>query len=59
MVKLTENRELEETIKQKLKENEGYCPCSLIKDESSKCMCKNVKEQKSGECHCELNVKCK
>lgn len=47
-------------FREKLKENNGYCPCSLIKNEDTKCMCKNFREQIangiSGECHCGLYI---
>jgi dUTP pyrophosphatase len=41
-------------IRQQLKENDGYCPCSIIQDESTKCPCKKFREQK--ECCCSLYV---
>lgn len=56
-IKLSDNRELVAEIKAKLKENGGYCPCQLERNEDTKCMCKEFKEQKSGECHCGLYVK--
>lgn len=38
---------------QKVKENDGYCPCSLIKNDDTKCMCKAfVESDKIGLCHC-------
>lgn len=27
-----------------VKSNDGYCPCSLIKNEDTKCMCKEFRE---------------
>lgn len=54
-----ENKELVEKIRQKLKENNGYCPCSPIKSQDTKCMCRNFREQEEGECHCGLYVKIK
>lgn len=57
MIKLNENKELVKEIKQKLKENNGYCPCSLFKTKDTKCMCKEFKEQNIGECQCGLYVK--
>lgn len=45
-------------IREKLKGNGGYCPCKLIKNEDTKCMCKEFKEQKEdGPCHCGLYKK--
>ena len=40
-----------------IKSNGGYCPCSLIKNEDTKCMCKEFREQESGECHCGRFIK--
>lgn len=44
-------------IRNKLKENEGYCPCRLNKTPDTKCMCKQFREQDSGICHCGLYIK--
>lgn len=42
-------------IRERLKENGGYCPCKLIKNEDTKCMCKEFREQNEpGFCHCGL-----
>lgn len=54
---LNEDKELVAEIKKKLKENDGYCPCRLQKTKDNKCMCKEFREQKCGECHCGLYVK--
>lgn len=59
MIKLNENKELVEMIQKQLKENSGYCPCSLFQNEDTKCMCKEFREQTEGECHCGLYVKIK
>ena len=57
MIKLNDDLELVKKIKQKLKENGGYCPCRIIKNADTKCMCKEFKEQEEGECHCGLYIK--
>ena len=44
-IKLNEDKEIVDTIKQELKENNGYCPCKIIKNEDTKCMCKEFREQ--------------
>ena len=45
-------------IKQKLKDNGGYCPCRLEQTEDTKCPCKEFREQnEAGECHCGLYEK--
>ena len=35
-----------------VKQNGGYCPCATVKDEDTKCICKEFREQKEGLCHC-------
>lgn len=45
-----------------IKSNGGYFPCSLIKNEDTKCMCKEFREQIAdpnfeGYCHCMLYYK--
>ena len=61
-VKLNENKEIVETIKEGLKQSGGYCPCRLEKTEETKCICKEFKEQIAdpkfeGYCHCMLYFK--
>ena len=57
-IKLSNDKELVSEIKQKLKENSGYCPCRLSKTEDTKCPCKEFREQiVPGECHCGLLYK--
>lgn len=54
VIKLNTNLEHVLKIKKALKENDGYCPCQLIKTKDTKCMCKSFREQKEGYCHCGL-----
>lgn len=56
-IKVNKDQELVKSIRQKLKENGGYCPCSLLRNEDAKCMCKEFREMKQGECHCGLYIK--
>lgn len=49
--------ELVAVIREKLRDNNGYCPCAFQKIEDTKCMCKSFREQKSGPCHCGLYIK--
>lgn len=53
-----DKRYVDEIIR-KLKENGGYCPCSIIKNEDTKCMCKKFRESEEGMCHCGLYIKSK
>lgn len=54
---LNPDKDLVEDIKQRLKNNEGYCPCRISKNADTKCMCKEFREQAQGECHCGLYQK--
>lgn len=57
-IKLTDDIELRQEIIEKLKENDGYCPCALVKTQDTVCMCKDFRENvQSGLCHCGLYVK--
>lgn len=53
------DKEFVEVIRTKLKENNGYCPCRVVKNADTKCICKEFKEQLEGECHCGLYIKVK
>ena len=63
-VKLNENKEVVERIKEGLKKKDGFCPCKLGKLSENKCMCKEFREQIAdpdfeGYCHCMLYYKSK
>lgn len=51
---LNDDKDLVEEIRKRLKENEGYCPCRISKTPDTKCMCKEFRDAKDGECHCGL-----
>lgn len=60
MLKIKKNPD-DEFVKEmrvKLKENGGYCPCSIVKNEDTKCMCQEFRGQiargEEGFCHCGL-----
>lgn len=42
-----------------VKDNNGYCPCAIIKSPDTKCMCKEFREMEEGTCHCGLYIKIK
>lgn len=44
-------------VKMRLKDNGGFCPCRLVKNQDTKCMCKEFREQERGMCHCGLYIK--
>ena len=62
MVKLNENKDIVNAVKEGLKRTGGYCPCRRDKSEDTKCMCKEFREQIKdpsfvGYCHCLLYYK--
>lgn len=52
-MKLNPDKEHVKTIREGLKANNGYCPCT-VKSEDSKCPCKDFRENKN--CHCNLYI---
>ena len=57
-ITLNANKEKVQEIRQKLKENDGDCPCRIVKKPEYKCMCKEfVEQEQSGFCHCGLYYK--
>lgn len=54
--KTSDTAHAEEVI-QKLKANDGYCPCKLEKTKDTKCMCLDFRGMDEGTCHCGLYVK--
>lgn len=63
-IRLNENAEVVNTIKEGLKMKGGYCPCRMEKSEDTRCICREFKEQMAdpdfeGYCHCMLYYKYK
>ena len=56
-VKVTDDTELANQIRAKLKETGNLCPCKLVDIPENHCMCKDFLEQELGECHCGLYIK--
>lgn len=55
MLKIIPNPDPEQfnLISQKVVDNDGYCPCLLEKNDDTKCMCKDFRDQQEeGFCHC-------
>lgn len=54
------DRKVVEEIREKLKANDGYCPCRLKKTPETKCMCKEFRDMmengENGMCHCGLYI---
>ena len=61
-VRLNENQDVVNTVREGLKRTGGYCPCRLERTEANKCMCEEFKAQINdpdyeGYCHCFLYYK--
>ena len=61
-IRLNENKEIADRVKEGLKARGGYCPCRREMTEDTKCMCKEFREQIAdpefeGYCHCMLYYK--
>lgn len=57
MIVQNPDKEYAKEVRRQLKENDGYCPCRLEKNEDTKCLCKEFREMESGICHCGLYEK--
>lgn len=59
-IKLNSNEKAVKVLLKAIEENDGYCPCAIFKNEDTKCMCKDFRDQIeqgiSGKCHCGLYV---
>lgn len=58
-IKFNPDREEALRVMRAVKDNDGYCPCKLIKNEDTKCMCLEFRNQEEGLCHCGLFYKSK
>lgn len=52
------DEEFFEKISNKVKDNDGYCPCMLVRNKDTKCMCKEfMDKQENGFCRCKRYYK--
>ena len=63
-VRLNEDKDIVEAVREGLKRTGGYCPCRLQRTEDTKCMCKEFRDQINdlnfeGYCQCRLYYKSK
>ena len=61
-IRLNDNQEIVQTIREGLRCTGGYCPCRLEKTPENKCMCQEFRDQVADEnfegyCHCMLYYK--
>lgn len=58
VIKVIEDKELADQIREAIRNNGGYCCCAIEKTPDTKCMCKDFLESESvGKCHCGLYEK--
>lgn len=62
MIRFNPDKEIVKTVQEGLAARGGYCPCVREKNEDTKCMCKQFREQIKdpnfeGFCHCMLYYK--
>ena len=54
------DKEYAKEIRERIKDNNGFCPCRINKTEDTKCMCKEFRDMVAngitGECHCGLYI---
>ena len=57
-IRLNPNKQVVEEVRNALKQTDGHCPCAITRNDDTKCMCKNFRDQVAqgipGECHCGL-----
>lgn len=57
-IRKNQDTEQVKRIQEALRNNDGYCPCSIIKSKDTKCMCKDFRDKITngyiGLCHCGL-----
>ena len=61
-IRLNEDPEIVRTVKEGLAARGGYCPCRTVRNEDTKCMFREFREQIKdpdfeGYCHCMLYYK--
>ena len=61
-IRLNEDPEIVRTVKEGLAARGGYCPCRTVRNEGTKSMCREFREQNKdadfeGDCHCMLYYK--
>lgn len=44
--------EVDPSIAELVKNNDGYCPCMIEQTHETKCMCQMFREQSIGKCLC-------
>ena len=63
-IRLNDDKELVAAVKEGLRHTGGFCPCKLERNEDTRCICREFREQiddpeYEGYCHCMLYYKSK
>lgn len=58
-IELNPDAEYVAEMKKKLKKNGKYCPSAIVRNQDTKCMCKEFREMDEGMCNCGLYIKVK
>lgn len=53
-IEINNDKDVVAEVRAALKNNDGYCPCQLEKNDRTKCICKNFLEGEEEWCHCGL-----
>ena len=61
-IRVNENKEIADMVKEGLERTGGYCPCRRERTPDTKCMCREFRDQIAdpdfeGFCHCQLYYK--
>lgn len=56
-IQINADEEFVKEMRKAIKGNNGYCPCALVKNKDTKCMCKEFRDMTEGTCHCGLYTK--
>lgn len=56
-IQINADEEFVKEMRKAIKDNNGYCPCALVKNKDTKCMCKEFRDMTEGTCHCGLYTK--
>lgn len=56
-VSINPNNNEVQKIKERLKNNDGYCPSKKEKTLDNKCICKEFRQMEYGRCRCGLYIK--
>lgn len=56
-ISINPDKDFVANMRKALKDNNGFCPCTIVRNEDTKCMCKEFREMKEGICHCGLYIK--